>query len=80
MLIPDFKHMAFILLPGHFPCSTDVLLALAELGADGLTHDALKRFVKKQIHGSETTSEAGYVITGAHDSAAKDVGDIEALC
>lgn len=43
-------------------CSTDVLLAMAELGSNGLTHDGLSSFVRKHIHGlssSESASDAG---------------------
>ncbi len=52
------------------PCSTDVLLALAELGADGLTHEGLRRFVKKHIHGSETTSEVDWVVVSPGECGA----------
>eukprot|EP00798_Chlamydomonas_sp_ICE-L_P030440 gene30440-35450_t len=66
---------------------TDVLLALAELGSDGLTHDGLFQFVRKNIHGSETTSEAGWVVVqDPEDPEALETGedmklddDLEAL-
>jgi hypothetical protein len=41
---------------------TDVLLALGELGAGGLTHNGLRQYVKRHIHGADTSSEDWVVV------------------